>query len=165
VYDFTEKAWHERFGWNGSAYIMAPGYLHCATFGNRHFVQRTTGEILEQKETLSEDLGVAFQVQRVSPILGAGRRHNVHAMRIDQQAGTGSISEGATLEFSRNGGRTWDTPRPELPQVDYAGLDAYLEWRLLGQATQRGFSARVTWQSNANFVVAGASVKATELLS
>jgi len=161
VYDFTEKAWHERAGWDGSAYTEYLGYLHAVTFDNRHYVMaRANGTIYRQQETVYRDAGVSFRAQRVAPVLYNGGRVTYHALRIDQQIGDGSGTQGAKMSYSVNGGLNYGSDVTETTGAN--GEEGVLEWRNLGQAGPRGFVANVKWDDGLEMVCSGARVDVRE---
>ena len=161
VYDFTEKAWHERYGWNGSAYTDHKAYMHCMTFDNRHYVMnRADGAIYRQSETVYDDAGVAFRRQRTAPVLYNGKRVTYHSFRVDQQIGDGSTTTGAKMRYSVDGGLSYGSYTTELTGAN--GETGVLEWRNLGQAGPRGFVADVVWDDGLDLAVSGAIVEIRE---
>lgn len=162
VYDLTLDAWHRRVTWTSinGATSMPPGYLHAVTFDGRNYVMDVNGNIYVQSETTFTDNGTAQVARRTAPLLVPGaKRLAVHGLRIDQQFGSGSAT-GATLEVSRDGGKTWGSQRTQDTLTD-----GMAEWRQLGMASAKGMGMRVSWATTDNLAVANAYLKATEMIS
>ena len=161
VYDFTENAWHERYSGNATTLTESKAYLHCLTFDNKHYVmERASGKIYLQSETLNQDDGTSFLRQRTSPVLYANKRMSVMAFRTDQQIGDGSGTLGATLAASRDGGLSFDADRTVLSGAN--GLAGVVEWRNMGQTTPRGFVAKVSWTGGSDLACSGAWIDVRE---
>jgi hypothetical protein len=164
VYDFTEDAWHERYSGDITTPTESLAYLHCHTFDNKNYVmRRSTGRIYLQSEALNTDDGVVYARSRTAPVLFTGTRMTVNALRVDQQIGNGSGTQGATLEVSHDGGLSYLAPRAELAGAN--GLPGVVEWRTCGQCTPRGFVAKVSWLDGQDLACAGAYVDVREDLA
>jgi len=159
VYDFTEKAWHQRRGWSGSAYQRMLGRMTQCTFNNNYYViSPTNGKIYKQSNAVNADDGVTFRSQRTGPVLYGNRLANYNHFRMDTQINDGALTVGWNARFSMDGGLTWGTYSYET--MGRNGEPNVLEWPQLGQAGIRGFVADV-YCDQGDFAVAGASVDVT----
>ena len=164
VYDFTERAWHERYLWSspGGSTSLAPGYMHANAFNGFHYVLDVNGKIWTQRENLFTDGGANMVGRRIVPLIVPGaKRVMVHGVRLDQQVGSGA-TQGATLNVSRDGGKTWGPDR-----VYDTLLDGEVEWRMLGKSSVKGMGLQFTWTGAEmdNLAVAGGYYRATEATS
>lgn len=164
VYDFTENSWHQRRGWNGSAYTAMLGRFTQCTFNNNYYViSPTDGKIYKQvDDLLATDAGVNFRCQRTAPVLFQNKLTNINRFRLDMQYGTGSTTDGAYMRISYDGGLNYSTYSYET--MGRNGEANVLEWAQLGQAGIRGAVFDVYWDKGV-FAVAGASVDATSGLA
>lgn len=169
VYDFTEKKWHDwdagaDGGLETPAFMLSLGIVASPGLGTGKWfgMMRSTGTIYQYSDLLVTDAGVAFRPRRIAPVLyNLGKRFAVHRVTLDQQAGDGLNSVGASAKFTRNGGLSWDATYAAVTSNQY-GPETGVQFRYLGQSSNRGFSGDFIWAPSGPLVISGAMIEVTE---
>lgn len=122
VYDATEKFWHERADWSGSAFTGHRVAFHTyipewssGSLAGVHVVgDATSAKVLIQSSTFYDDATTDTKRIRVAPYLYAGLGKRVYCDRLNLDMATGLIPSGSeptvTLEWSNDNGASWSTP-------------------------------------------------------
>lgn len=110
AYDASINEWHQ---WQSYG---LPDYdaTHCALSGSDLYVMKDDGAVSRLSLTLYQDDGNPIIYRRVSaPYERQGRPFCMDWLELDCETGSASIDTSAvvSLELSRDGGRTWSSPR------------------------------------------------------
>ncbi len=118
VYDATERSWHERAKWTGTAFAAYPPFYHTfipewGTNGRHVIGDHSSGKIwFMDSQTYSEDGHDAKRV-RVMPYIFAGGNKRVYCDRVDLTMATGLTSSMTApkieLAWSEDDGKTFST--------------------------------------------------------
>lgn len=121
VYDATEKFWHERASWTGTALGPYKPWYH--TFipewgaNGQHIVgDHGSGKVWIMDSAFSDEDGSDVQRVRDLPFIYGGQGKRVYVGRVDLDMDTGEIVSGAeptiSLQWSDDNGATISTPEP-----------------------------------------------------
>jgi hypothetical protein len=119
VYDATEKFWHERASWTGSAFASYLPWYHTfipewGTNGQHIVGDHTSGKIWIMDSAYFDEDGADVKRVRALPYLYAGGGKRVYCDRLSLDMATGLIPSGSeptiTLEWSSDNGKAWSAP-------------------------------------------------------
>ncbi len=162
VFDLATGYWHER-GWRDPATGLDHrhrGRCHAYVFG-KHFVgDWENGKIYEMSLDLYADAGAAIKrIRTASHISNEQIATFFHRFQLDAEGGLGL---NPVLDWSDNGGHTWENPR--TTRADALGdYGRRFPWWRLGSAFQRAF--RVTIIGTVKVTLINACLEATQGLS
>lgn len=150
VYDLTTGLWHERAFKNEQGnFEQHIAITHCYAFGMHLVGDRRNGKIYEMSTDLYSDDGVEIVSERIfTNISDENRETRINRLEVDLEAGVGlntgqGIDPVATLEVSKDGGRTWSGKM--MGSIGKMGQTRRrLVWRRLGVAEQLTFRLRIS---------------------
>jgi hypothetical protein len=143
VFDATMGWWHQRGFWNGATIDRQRQIFHAFAFGKHLVGDWSTGVIYEQSLTALDDAGTPIHRVRTAPHLSNEALWSFYSrFQLDLELGQSTSTPGVTLEWSDDGGHTFNTPVTATPTT--ATFAAMIVWRRLGKSRDRVFRVTIT---------------------
>ncbi len=140
VYDGTSGFWHERGWWNGATIDRQRQAFHAFGFGKHLVGDWSSGNIYQMSMSVYTDNGAAIHRFRAAQEPITDLDWIFHSrFRLDAE-NSGALNP--SLDWSIDGGHTFNTPRTTTSQV--AGALAVWDFRRLGRSRARVWRITIT---------------------